>query len=79
MHTVQYLTKQWTKPKTTANRTFHSYDTIIRPIRRLGMGPNFELAFYAVVMVLSCLFIWVVISPDNRKMSFLHNFMSTML
>lgn len=43
------------------------------------MGPNFKLAFCAVVMVLSCLFIWVVISLDNRKMSFLHNFMRAML
>lgn len=79
MHIGHYLTEHWAKHKTIANRTFHSYDTIIRPIKRLGMGPNFKLAFYAVVMVLSCLFIWVVISPDNRKMSFLYNFMRTML
>lgn len=43
------------------------------------MRPNFKLAFCAVNMVLSCLFIWVVISLDNRKMSFLHNFMRAML
>lgn len=79
MHIGQYFIEQWTKLKTIAKRTFHSYDTIIKPIRRLELGPNFELAFSAVVMVLSCLFIWVVISPDNRTMSFLHNFMRTML
>ena len=79
MHIGHYLTEQSAKPKTIANRNFHSYDTIIMPIKRLGMGPNFELAFYAVVMVLSCLFIWVVISPDNHKMSFLHNFMRIVL
>lgn len=79
MHIGHYLTEQLTKPKTIVNRTFHSYDIIIRPIRILRTGPNFELAVYSVVMVLSCLFIWVVISPDNRKMRFLHNFMRTML
>lgn len=79
MHIGHYYIEQSAKPKSIASRTFHSYDTIIRPIKSLGMGPNFELAFYAPVMVLSCLFIWVVISPDNCKMSFLHNFMRTML